>query len=285
MRIKQISTGTHGHMLKTKKQIIEDLKLIDIVIEILDARVPLASQNPDIEDIIKNKSKIIVLNKSDLADNNITNKWIEFYKTKGIKAIAVESTNSKGIKDVIKAIKNEYTNIKEKYIQKGRIGKAIRVMVVGIPNVGKSTFINSIAKRNTAKVGNKPGVTKQKQWIKVAEEIELMDTPGMLWPKLENKDYAMHLSFVGAIGDNAIDKEEIAYYLLDYLIKNNPERINLRFNIESEQKETMEILEEIAKKRGALLSGGNINMQKVSEIILNEFQSGKLGRITIELPR
>lgn len=285
MRIKQISTGTHGHMLKTKKQIIEDLKLIDIVIEILDARVPLASQNPDIEDIIKNKSKIIVLNKSDLADNNITNKWIEFYKTKGIKAIAVESTNSKGIKDVIKAIKNEYTNIKEKYIQKGRIGKAIRVMVVGIPNVGKSTFINSIAKRNTAKVGNKPGVTKQKQWIKVAEEIELMDIPGMLWPKLENKDYAMHLSFVGAIGDNAIDKEEIAYYLLDYLIKNNPERINLRFNIESEQKETMEILEEIAKKRGALLSGGNINMQKVSEIILNEFQSGKLGRITIELPR
>ena len=285
MRIKQISTGTHGHMLKTKKQIIEDLKLIDIVIEILDARVPLASQNPDIEDIIKNKSKIIVLNKSDLADNNITNKWIEFYKTKGIKAIAVESTNSKGIKDVIEAIKKEYTNIKEKYIQKGRIGKAIRVMVVGIPNVGKSTFINSIAKRNTAKVGNKPGVTKQKQWIKVAEEIELMDTPGMLWPKLENKDYAMHLSFVGAIGDNAIDKEEIAYYLLDYLIKNNPERINLRFNIESEQKETMEILEEIAKKRGALLSGGNINMQKVSEIILNEFQSGKLGRITIELPR
>ena len=285
MRIKQISTGTHGHMLKTKKQIIEDLKLIDIVIEILDARVPLASQNPDIEDIIKNKSKIIVLNKSDLADNNITNKWIEFYKTKGIKAIAVESTNSKGIKDVIEAIKKEYTNIKEKYIQKGRIGKAIRVMVVGIPNVGKSTFINSIAKRNTAKVGNKPGVTKQKQWIKVAEEIELMDTPGMLWPKLENKDYAMHLFFVGAIGDNAIDKEEIAYYLLDYLIKNNPERINLRFNIESEQKETMEILEEIAKKRGALLSGGNINMQKVSEIILNEFQSGKLGRITIELPR
>ena len=274
-----------GHMAKTKKQIIEDLKLIDIVIEILDARVPLASQNPDIEEIIKDKNKIIVLNKSDLADNNITNRWIDFYKNKGIKAIAVESNNSKGIKDVIEAIKLEYERIKEKYMQKGRIGKAIRVMVLGIPNVGKSTFINSIAKRNTAKVGNKPGVTKQKQWIKVTNEIELMDTPGMLWPKLENKTYAMHLAFVGTIGENAIDKEEIAYYLLEYLIKNYPERITERFNIELEEKETMDVLEEIARKRGAIISGGNINMQKISDIILNEFQNGKLGRITIELPR
>ena len=257
-----------GHMAKTKKQIIEDLKLIDIVIEILDARVPLASQNPDIEEIIKDKNKIIVLNKSDLADNNITNRWIDFYKNKGIKAIAVESNNSKGIKDVIEAIKLEYESIKEKYMQKGRIGKAIRVMVLGIPNVGKSTFINSIAKRNTAKVGNKPGVTKQKQWIKVTNEIELMDTPGMLWPKLENKTYAMHFAFVGTIGENAIDKEEIAYYLLEYLIKNYPERITERFNIELEEKETMEVLEEIARKRGAIISGGNINMQKISDIIL-----------------
>lgn len=274
-----------GHMAKTKKQIIEDLKLIDIVIEILDARVPLASQNPDIEEIIKDKKKIIVLNKADLADNNITKKWVEFYENKGIKAIAVESNNSKGIKDVIDSIKLEYETIKEKYSKKGRIGKAIRVMVVGIPNVGKSTFINSIAKRNTAKVGNKPGVTKQKQWIKITNEIELMDTPGMLWPKLDDKDLAMHLAFVGTIGDNAIDKEEIAYYLLEYLIKNYPERIKERFNIELEEKETMDVLESIARKRGAIISGGNINMQKISDIILNEFQNGKLGRITIELPR
>lgn len=274
-----------GHMAKTKKQIIEDLKLIDIVIEILDARIPLASQNPDIENCIKDKNKIIVLNKADLADNNITNKWIEFYKSNGIKAIAVESNNSKGIKEVIEAIKSEYDIIKEKYMQKGRIGRAIRVMIVGIPNVGKSTFINSIAKRNTAKVGNKPGVTKQKQWIKITNQIELMDTPGMLWPKLENKNLAMHLAFVGTIGDNAIDKEEIAYYLLEYLIKNYPERVKERFNIALEEKETMDVLEEIARKRGAIISGGNINMQKVSDIILNEFQNGKLGRITIELPR
>ena len=274
-----------GHMAKTKKQIIEDLKLIDIVIEILDARIPLASQNPDIENCIKDKNKIIVLNKADLADNNITNKWIEFYKNKGIKAIAVESNNSKGIKEVIEAIKSEYDIIKEKYMQKGRIGRAIRVMIVGIPNVGKSTFINSIAKRNTAKVGNKPGVTKQKQWIKITNEIELMDTPGMLWPKLENKDFAMHLAFVGTIGENAIDKEEIAYYLLEYLIKNYPQRLTERFNISLDEKETVDVLEEIAKKRGAIISGGNINMQKVSDIILNDFQNGKLGRITIELPR
>ena len=274
-----------GHMAKTKKQIIEDLKLIDIVIEILDARIPLASQNPDIENCIKDKNKIIVLNKADLADNNITNKWIEFYKSNGIKAIAVESNNSKGIKEVIEAIKSEYDIIKEKYMQKGRIGRAIRVMIVGIPNVGKSTFINSIAKRNTAKVGNKPGVTKQKQWIKITNEIELMDTPGMLWPKLENKDFAMHLAFAGTIGKNAIDKEEIAYYLLEYLIKNYPQRLTERFNISLDEKETVDVLEEIAKKRGAIISGGNINMQKVSDIILNDFQNGKLGRITIELPR
>lgn len=292
-------------MKKTKEQIIEDLKLIDIVIEILDARVPLASQNPDIEDAIKNKKKIIVLNKADLADNNSTNKWIEYYAKKGIKAVAVEANTSKGIKDVIEAIKEEYSEIKEKYVQKGRIGKAIRVMVVGIPNVGKSTFINSIAKRNTAKVGNKPGVTKQKQWIKVTNDIELMDTPGMLWPKFKDIEQGVHLAFVGTIGESSVDKEEIAYYLLDYLIKNYPQKLENRFNVEihktgneldvdtsisnedikKEPKETMEVLEEIARKRGALLSGGNINMQKISDIILNEFQSGKLGRITIELPR
>ena len=287
---KSTLTGTHGHMKKTKEQIIEDLKLIDIVIEILDARVPLASQNPDIEDAIKNKKKIIVLNKADLADNNSTNKWIEYYTKKGIKAVAVEANTSKGIKDVIEAIKKEYSEIKEKYVQKGRIGKAIRVMVVGIPNVGKSTFINGLAKRNTAKVGNKPGVTKQKQWIKVTNDIELMDTPGMLWPKFKDNEQGVHLAFVGTIGESSVDKEEIAYYLLDYLIKNYPQKLENRFNLEvkdgnNNQKETMEVLEEIARKRGALLSGGNINMQKISDVILNEFQSGKLGRITIELPR
>ena len=274
-----------GHMAKTKKQIIEDLKLIDIVVEILDARMPLASVNPDIQNYIKDKKKIIILNKSDLADENITNEWIKYYKSKGINAIAIEANNGKGIPKVIDCIKSEYKSIEEKYIKKGRIGKAIRIMVLGIPNVGKSTFINKLAKRNTAKVGNKPGVTKQKQWIKIDNNIELMDTPGMLWPRLDDQELAMHLAFVGTIGENSIDNEEIAYYLIEYLKNTYPNKLKERYNVERAEKETMDIINEIAKKRGAIISGGNINMQKVSDIILNEFRSGKLGRITIELPR
>ena len=274
-----------GHMAKTKKQLIEDLKLIDIVVEVIDARIPEASINPDIQEYIKEKTKIIVLNKADLADENITQKWIQMYKAQGINAISVESNSGKNMQAVVNKIKEEYQKIKEKYIQKGRIGKAIRVMVIGIPNVGKSTFINSLAKRSTAKVGNKPGVTKQKQWIKIDNNIEIMDTPGMLWPRLDNKEYAMHLAFCGTIGESAIDNEEIAYYLLEYLLNNYPQTIEERYNIDTKNKETMEILEEIARKRGAIISGGNINMQKISDIILNEFRSGKLGRITIEIPR
>lgn len=274
-----------GHMAKTKKQLIEDLKLIDIVVEVVDARIPLASINPDIQEYIKEKTKIVVLNKADLADENETKNWVKKYNSQGITAVEVEASNGKNIQSVVNKIKVEYEKIKEKYIQKGRIGKSIRVMVIGIPNVGKSTFINSLAKRNTAKVGNKPGVTKQKQWIKIDNNIEIMDTPGMLWPRLDNQEYAMHLAFCGTVGENSIDNEEIAYYLLEYLIKNYPNRIEERYNIKIENKETIEILEEIARKRGAIVSGGNINMQKISDIILNEFRSGKLGRITIEVSR
>ena len=274
-----------GHMAKTKKQIAEDLKLIDIVVEILDARAPIASINPDVNELVKDKLKIIILNKADLADENTTKKWIEYYKNKGITAIAIEANQGKGIQKVIDKIRETYNEVKQKYINKGRIGKAIRVMVLGIPNVGKSTFINSIAKRNSAKVGNKPGVTKQKQWIRIDENIDLMDTPGMLWPRFDNQEMAMHLAFIGTIGDNAIDNEEVAYFLLEYLIKNYKEKIEERYKIQIENKDTMEVLEEIARKRGALVSGGNINMQKVSDIILNEFRSGKLGRVTIEFPR
>ena len=274
-----------GHMAKTKKQIIEDLKLIDIVIVVLDARIPLASINPDIQECVKDKNKIVVLNKADLANEKATQEWIEEYKKQGIVAIEVESNNGKGINKVIQEIKEEYQKIKEKYEKKGRIGKAIRVMVLGIPNVGKSTFINSIAKRNTAKVGNKPGVTKQKQWIKISENIELMDTPGMLWPRFDDAELAMHLAFIGTIGQNAIDNEEIAYNLLEYLIKNYKDKIEERYKVEVESKKTIEVMEEIARKRGAIISGGEINIQKISDIILNEFQSGKLGRITIEIPR
>lgn len=283
--IRPTSTGIHGHMKKTKEQIIEDLKLIDIVVIVLDARAPKASVNPDIEEYIKNKSKIIVLNKADLANSEATKKWIETYKREGITALEIESNTGKGINKLIEEIKLQYEEIKEKYIKKGRIGKLARVMILGIPNVGKSTLINALAKRNTAKVGNKPGVTKQKQWVKISENIELMDTPGMLWPKLDDKEGAINLAFIGTIGDNAIDNEEIAYYLLDYLIKNYPKKLEERYKINIDNKETIQVMEDIARSRGAIISGGDINMQKVSDIIINEFRSGKLGRITVEIPR
>ncbi len=298
-----LSTGIHGHMKKTKEQILENLKLIDIIIEVLDARAPLSSQNPDVKEYCKNKKKIVVLNKSDLADENISNNWIAYYKQREIPCIKVESNNGKGIKEVIAQIKEAYKELENKYIQKGRTGRPVRVMVVGIPNVGKSTFINVLAKRNVAKVGNKPGVTKDKQWIKIDDNIELMDTPGMLWPRLNDSAVAMHLAFLNTIGENAIDNEEVAYNLLKLLVENYKEKVELRYDIDIDNiKESinneevdddiennyenqdliLRIRDTIARKKGAILSGGRINEQKISDMILNDFRNGKLGKITLE---
>ena len=272
-----------GHMAKTKKQIIEDLKLVDIIIEVLDARAPIASENPDVQEYCRNKKRIVILNKSDLADENETNKWIRFYNNKEIPCIKVDSNNKKGLKKVIEEINKIYKEINDKYIQKGRIGRLAKVMVLGIPNVGKSTFINGLAKKNIAKSGNKPGITKQKQWIKIDNNIELLDTPGMLWPKLDNKDIAMHLAFINSIGENAIDNEEIAYELLKYLIKNHKDKIEEKYDIKIEDnEEIIEIRDKIAIKKGAILSEGRINEQKISNMILTDFREGKFGRITIE---
>lgn len=290
-----------GHMAKTKKQILEDLKLIDIVIELLDARVPISSQNPDVREYCRNKKKIVILNKADLADDNVTKMWIEYYKSKGISAIKVEANIGKGLQDVISEIKKQGQDIIEKYAEKGRTGRTIKVMVLGIPNVGKSTFINSLAKKSVAKVGNRPGVTTQKQWIKVDNGIELMDTPGMLWPRLDDEGVAIHLGFINTIGQNAIDNEEMAYYLLEYLCKNYKQRVEHRYEIniedilkkdanssneeyEEEQNDIITIRDVIALKRGAILSGGRINEQKISDIIINDFQTGKFGKISIERP-
>ncbi len=284
-RWKQILTGTHGHMAKTKKQIIEDLKLIDIIVEVLDARTPKSSQNPDVREYCKNKKKIIILNKSDLADENITTKWIEYYKKNNIPCIKVEANTGKGLKDVIKQIKIEGKEIKEKYLKSGRTGRSIKVMVLGIPNVGKSTIINNLAKRNVAEVGNKPGITKTKQWIKIDKEIELMDTPGMLWPRLNDESIAEHLAFVNTIGENAIDNEQISYDLLKYLVENYKEKIEKRYDIKIENgEEIIDIRDRIALKKGAILSGGRINEQKISDMILTDFRTGKIGRISIEKP-
>lgn len=199
-----------GHMAKTKKQIIEDLKLIDIVIEVLDARIPISSQNPDIQEYILNKKKIIILNKSDLADEKQNQNWVEYFKKKNIPAILVNSVSGKGMNEVTKAIKQIYES--EHYENKGRVGKAIRVMVLGIPNVGKSSLINRMTKKTSAKVGNKPGVTRKKQWIKVSNEIELLDTPGVLWPKLDERGTALYLAYIGTIKDEILPTIEVRLF-------------------------------------------------------------------------
>lgn len=276
-----------GHMAKTKKQIIEDLKLIDVVVEVLDARIPVSSRNRDLEQYIEKKKRVVVLNKADLADINITKMWQEKFKEQGIVAVPMEAANKKGTQDVINAIMTQAKEIIQKYAEKGRTGRTIKVMVLGIPNVGKSTFINSLSKKNIVKVENRPGVTKQKQWIRINEQIELMDTPGMLWPKLDNEKVQMNLAFTNSIGQNAIDNEEIAYYLLDFLLQNYQKRIMERYNLDEESildLPTYEVMELIARKKGALLPGAKVDTMKISNIILNDFQSGKLGRISLERP-
>ena len=284
-----------GHMAKTKRQIIEDLKLIDVVIEILDARIPISSKNPDMQEIIKNKKRIIVLNKSDLADEIKTKAWIEYYKKNGIIAIKVDANQGKGIQEVAQNIEKVMQNELEQIAKKGRIGKKIRVMVLGIPNVGKSSFINRLAKKNSTVVGNKPGVTKQKQWIRLDDKIELLDTPGVLWPKFQNEEIALNLAYTGTIKDDIIDKVEISYNLLKYLLENYFEKVIQRYGLNFEEIEEilnndnnpkneniMEIFYLIGKKRGAIVSGGKIDEKKVANIILEDFREIKFGRITLE---
>lgn len=277
-------------MLKTKKQIIEDLKLIDVIIEILDARIPLASQNPDIKQITANKKKIVVLNKSDLADEKETKKWVEYFKNQGIIAIPTDSNLGKGTKETLKAVQNLMQEEMEKAASKGRINKNIRIMICGIPNVGKSSFINRMINKKSAEVGNRPGVTRQKQWLRISSNIELLDTPGVLWPKFESHDVALKLAYTGSIKDELINKDEIAYNLIKYLKNNNKNELFARYKLTDddfnsiipEDDEALELMNMIARKRGAIISGGEIDYEKVSAIILNDFRTGKIGRVTLE---
>ena len=283
-----------GHMAKTKRQIIEDLKLIDLVVEIVDARIPISSQNPDIKENITDKRKIIVLNKSDLADENETKKWVKHFERQNIPAVITDSNSGKGINEVVSAIKKISKEDEEKYKSKGRVGKSVRVLVLGIPNVGKSSFINRISRKSSAQVGNRPGVTRQKQWIRLSEGIELMDTPGVLWPKFQTEKIALNLAYTGTIKDDIIEKVEVAFQLLKYLLAEYEDKILERYKLNKDEVENIlnqnleendkiyEVMQLIAKKRGAILSGGKIDDEKVSSIILDDFRSGKFGRITLE---
>ena len=285
-----------GHMAKTRKQIEQDIKIVDIVIELLDSRIPISSRNPDIVNITAKKKRIIVLNKCDLSDESKNKKWISYFKNKGIPAVLTDSNSGKGIDNCIKEIEKimeEQLNIQA---QKGRIGRKIRAMVLGIPNVGKSSFINRISKRTTAGVGNKPGVTKQKQWIRINDKIELLDTPGVLWPKFESEKVGLNLAFTGTIKEEILPRVEIAYQLVKYLLENYRNNIVERYGISKEyidnklnqeQPENINIYEimlEIGRKRGCIISGGNIDEEKTARIILDEFKNGKIGKITLETP-
>lgn len=283
-----------GHMAKTRKQITDDLKLVDVVIEILDARIPISSQNPEIKQIIQNKKKIVVLNKCDLSDENENKKWMEYFIKQNYKVVLVDSNTGKGVNETIKQTRDIMAEELERLADKGRIGRKIRVMIVGIPNVGKSSFINRIAQKSSAEVGNKPGVTKQKQWIRINSDIELMDTPGVLWPKFQNEEVALNLAFTGTIKDDVLEITEIAYSLTKYLLENYRNNLIKRYSLDEqtineilnqdqeENQNIYEIMQLIGRKRGAVISGGNIDDEKTSKIILDDFRSGKIGKITLE---
>jgi len=273
-----------GHMVKTKREIKENLKLVDVVVEIRDARIPRASANPDIDVLCKDKPRLIILNKSDLTDVQLTKKWIEFLSKGNTKAIALNSLKGEGIRSIKPALDEL---LKEKHARlraKGLVKITTRVMVVGIPNVGKSTFINKMAKNNIAKTGDRPGVTKSKQWIKTSIGVELMDTPGVLWPKFEDEEVALNLAFTGAIKDEIMDIDELALKLIERLQTNYPENLKLRYKLENLQETPLENMDMIARKRGCIISGGEINYNRISVILLDEFRGGKIGNITLELP-
>ena len=280
-----------GHMAKTKKQIKEDINIIDVVVEILDARIPISSQNPDIKELVKNKKRIILLNKSDLADKEENNKWVKYFKQNGIPAILTNANNGIGIKELINKIEDLMKEELEKQALKGRVGKSIRVIILGIPNVGKSSLINKITNKKSAQVGNKPGVTKQKQWIKLSNKIDLLDTPGILWPKFESQEVALNLSYIGTIKDENLEITEIVYNLLKVLKDNYMVNLLNRYKFTIEEYENqcsitedkiISLLELIAKKRGCIKQGNVLDIEKICGIILEEFRNGKIGNITLE---
>ena len=272
-----------GHMTKAKRMMQEDIKLIDIVIELLDARIPLGSRNPDIDTLANNKYRLVLLNKSDLADAAITEKWEQYFKDKGIMTVTINARNGQGMKAITAKVQEACKEKIERDRKRGIMNRPIRAMIVGIPNVGKSTFINSYAKKACTKVGNKPGVTKGKQWIKINKNVELLDTPGILWPKFEDDMVGEHLAFIGSINDEILQKTELCCDLIDFLKEWYPGTLAERYQI-SENQSAGDILKDIAMNRGCLLKGNELNYEKAAAIVLDEFRSGRLGRISVERP-
>ena len=276
-----------GHMTKTKRMIEASLKLVDAVIEIKDARIPVSSTNPDINGLIGSKPRLILLNKCDVADKNSTARWINYYNNKGIKALAIDCRSGKGLNLVVPECRKILKSYIEKKQARGIKNPSIRVMIVGIPNVGKSSFINKVVKQNRAKVEDRPGVTRGNQWFTLDRGFELLDTPGVLWPKFEDQTVGERLAFTGAVKDQILDTELLAVRLLDLLKDIKPPMFIERFGLDADtisDIESFELLELIGKKRGMLISGGEVNTERASAMLLDEFRAAKLGKITLELP-
>lgn len=274
-------------MTKTKRQIQASLKLVDAVAEILDARIPLSSKNPDLQKLIQNKPKVVLLNKCDMANQTATSRWIDYYASQGITAIAVDCKSGKGLNKFAPAVNNVLSERRERLKAKGMVNPMLRIMIVGIPNVGKSSFINRVAKQNRAKVEDRPGVTRGNQWYSIAKNIEMLDTPGVLWPKFDDKIVGERLAFTGAVKDQILDTDLLAVRLLDFLRNLKPADFIARFKLEDidlDAIDSYELLNVIGKKRGMLISGGEINTERAAIMLLDEFRSGKLGRITLEMP-
>ena len=273
-----------GHMTKTRRQMEADLKLVDAVCEIVDARIVISSRNPDIDSICGNKPRIVILNRLDLADPDATNRWVNYFKSKGMAAVATDCKSRKGITAFTPAVRQLLHEKIERDAAKG-MTKSLRIMVVGIPNVGKSTLINQISGRKGAKAENRPGVTRGKQWVTVDSGLLLLDTPGILWPKFEDPNVGMMLAYTGAVKDGIMDLEELSSCLMSLLWQRYPEKIKERYGVDCEADTPgWELLEAAGKKRGYLLSRGEIDTERMAKVLLDEFRSGKLGRFTLEMP-
>ena len=274
-----------GHMTKTRRMIAENLKYVDIVAEVIDARIPIASRNPDLDELVGGKPRVVILNRADQADPAASRLWGSFFRDRGIAVLECDARSGAGVKQFSPVMRGALKDQIARWKEKGQVGRPVRAMVVGIPNVGKSTFINKVAKRKSAKASDRPGVTRGKQWITVDQGLELLDTPGILWPKFEDETIGMHLAFTGAVRDAIMDVETLAFHLVELLARRCPEALTARFKIVPEEGMSgWDLLEQGARKRGFLISGGEVDLERMANILLDEFRGGKLGRITLEMP-
>ena len=274
-----------GHMTKTRRQIQADLKLVDLVAEVIDARIPVSSRNPDLDELVGEKPRLIVLNRADQADPAGTRAWCAWFRERGWAVLETNARDGKGVNQFSITIKNAMKEKLEQWKAKGMVGRPIRVMVVGVPNVGKSTFINQVAKRKSAKAGNRPGVTRGRQWVSVDAGLDLLDTPGILWPKFEDEATGLHLAFTGAVKDEVMDAETLACRLLELLAARYPNAREQRYQIPADLSgQGWELLEACGRKRGFLISGGEVDTERMAKVLLDEYRSGTLGNITLELP-